>query len=680
MRKLFLLSAASAAVLSLGACASLPSGGGDTTAAIGDWGIDLTAMDTSVAPGDDFFRYVNGAWLDSYEIPADRSRSGTFITLRDESEVDVHSIVAELAEEEEAQGSVEQKVGDFYNSWMNVEALDARGLSSLQPRLDAIAAIDSREDLMVAFGDLHATTPFGMGIIPDPADTTHYIIFIGQGGLGLPDRDYYLKEDERFADFRTAYHDYVVTLHDLAGIASGEEKAGAIIALETRLAQSHWTQERSREITEIYNPMSRAELAELAPQIDWNFLLDSNGLESIETMVVTQTTAIAEAAQMFEDTPLETWKSYLTYHLIRTNAAFLPSAFDDANFDFYSSTLRGVEEQRERWKRGVQQVNANMGEAVGQVYISRFFPASSKTQMDELVANLRSALEERLQGLEWMDDETRAGALLKLSTFEPRIGYTESWTDYTNLEISDDLLANAFALTEFQWGLQVDRLDGPVDKTIWPYPPQTVNASYNPLANQITFPAGILQAPFFDPNADPAVNYGAIGAVIGHEIGHGFDDQGRRFDELGRIRDWWTEESDTRFSERADMLVEQYDGYSPVEDANVNGRLTLGENIGDLGGLQMAWSAWQRFKAEHGEPEVIDGFTGDQRFFLSFGQIWRGKYRDDAVRQQVLTDPHSPSEFRANGPVRNFGPWYEAFGVTEDHALYLPPAQRVSIW
>jgi putative endopeptidase len=656
-----------------------PAPGG--AAELGAWGIDLEAADPSVAPGDDFHRFVNGHWLETFVMPPDKARYGVFDALRERSTEQVHEIVADLAAKDPAEGTLEQKVGEYFATWMNLEHLNALGADPLQPHLDKIAAIEDRENLMMAFANVHLVGPFGVGIIPDPADTTRYTIFATQDGLGMPDRDYYLLDDARFVQFRGAYRDYIVTLHELAGIEDAEAKADAIIKLETDLAQQHWSQAESRDIQKIYNPMTVAQIKELAPQFAWERMLDSLGLGGVEPIVVAQPSVMTAAGEMLESVPLETWKNYLAYHFIRTNAPFLSEAFDQANFEFYSRTLSGIEEQRERWKRGADLVNANLGEAVGKIYVERHFPPEAKAQMDELVANLRAALEERLGQNEWMDDETREQALAKLATFESRIGYPEKWTDYGPLEIEPgDMLGNSLRVTEFLWREQLDRLGGPVDRGIWPYPPQTVNASYNPLLNQITFPAGILQPPFFDPDADAAVNYGAIGGVIGHEIGHGFDDQGRRFDEQGRIRDWWTETADARFQERADRLVEQYNSYSPIEGMYINGRLTLGENIGDLGGLEMAYAAYQRHVAEHGEPPVLDGFTGDQRFFMAWAQVWRSMIRDDALRQRLVTDPHSPAEYRVNGVVRNIDAWYEAFEVESDAALYLPPEERVSIW
>ena len=674
----------------IGACAQkdAPKSGTEAVAeapkpVIGAWGIDLAAQDAAVKPGDDFHRFANGTWLKTFEMPADLSAWSSFTKLRLEAEADVRAIVEELAAKSSAPGSLEQKVGGFYKSWMDTAGLDELGAAPLKPHLNAIYAVATPEELNRQYASLHGIGPAGFGIIPDPADTTRYIAFAGQSGIGLPDRDYYLKTEDRFVQYREGYKAYIAKVLTLAGVPDGEAKAQAILDFETRIAEAHWSAAESRDIQKIYNPMSAAQLAELAPEVNWALILDELGIAGVPTILVAQPSAIDKTAELFAAAPLDFLKDYLAFHFIRGHAVYLSSNFDEAHFDFYSRQLRGVEEQRERWKRGINQIDAGLGEAVGQIYVERHFPPSSKTAMEGLVANLIAAFRERLEQNKWMDETTREQALLKLSTFEPRIGYTEKWTDYSALEIVDgDLLGNALALAEFGWQDQVKRLGGPVDREQWPYPPQTVNASYNPLLNQITFPAGILQAPFFDPNADAAVNYGAIGAVIGHEIGHGFDDQGRRFDEQGRIRDWWTEAANAAFQAKADALGAQYDQYEPIPGLRVNGRLTMGENIGDLGGLQMAYAAYQRHLASccGGEAPVIDGLTGDQRFFLGWAQVWQGTYRDDEYRQRLLTDPHSPAEYRINGVVRNMDAWYEAFNVQPGDALYLPPEERVKIW
>lgn len=650
---------------------------------IGEWGFDLTGQDTSVHPGDDFNRYVGGKWMDEFEIPADLASYGGFTTLRLEAEEDVRAIVNEVSEADSETGSLEQKVGDYYSAWMNVAELNELGAAPLAPHFADIDAISSVADLQMAFSNLNYNAPIGIGILPNPQNPTEYVAFVSQAGIALPDRDYYLEESEVFDGYRAGYVEYLTKVMTLAGIEGAAEKADAVMALETEIAKIHWSQEESRDLQKLITYMTVDELSELAPDFDWTAILAEMRLDSLETFVVGQNSAIAEAGRIMVETDLDTWKAYLKAHFIRQNAAFLSEDFDNANFEFFAQQLGGVEEQRERWRRGVGLVGGSLGDAIGQIYVDRHFPPSSKTQMEGLVDNLIAAFEERLQANEWMDDETREKALAKLATFEPRIGYTEKWTDYSNLDIKPGvLLDNALAVNAFGWNRQVERLGKPVDRDEWNWPPQIVNASYNPLLNQITFPAGILQAPFFDPNADPAVNYGAIGAVIGHEIGHGFDDQGRLFDAQGRFQSWWSEESNTAFLERSSRLGAQYDQYSPVEGLTVSGTLTMGENIGDLGGLQMAYAAYHRYLDEtsDGEAPIIDGLTGDQRFFLAWGQVWRAKIRDDALRQQIKSDPHSPAQYRINGVVRNLDAWYEAFNVTEDHALYLPPEERVRIW
>ena len=651
------------------------------SAEIGAWGFDLAGMDTNVVAGNDFFRYANGTWLDSTEIPADLTNYGMFTELALEAEEQVQDIILELAALDAADGTIEQKVGDLYGSWMDTSTIDQLGLAPAQPYLDEIAAAETHADISALFATIYHQSPYGVGIIPDPADTTRYTVFVGQGGLGLPDRDFYLEDDNQ--RYRDAYLAFIAQIFDLAGMEAGTERAQSIFDLEMRIAQSHWTQEDSRDIQKIYNPMPMQQLAALAPQLNFEAGMEQLGLDGVATYLIAQPSAIEAAGQIFAETPVDVWRDYMTFHFIRSNAGALPEAFDAANFAMFGTTLNGAEEQRPRDRRGVNLVGGQLGEAVGQVYVDRHFPPESKSAMEDLVSNLTTAFAGRLETLEWMDDATRANALQKLSTFEPRIGYPDEWQDYSNLEIrADDLFGNLVRLNEFQWNEQVADLAGPVDRNAWPYPPQTVNASYNPLMNQITFPAGILQPPFFDPNADAAINYGAIGAVIGHEIGHGFDDQGRRFDYDGSIRDWWSEETNERFESRADRLGAQYSSYEPIEGRFVRGEFTMGENIGDLGGLQMAYTAYQRHLDAccDGEAPVIDGFTGEQRFFLAWAQVWRRLYREDNLINRLATDPHSPSQYRTNGVVRNLDVWYEAFGVTEDHDLYLPPEERVSIW
>lgn len=651
--------------------------------ALGEFGIILGQGDPATKPGDDFNRYANGKWLDSFEIPSDLSTYGSFTKLSLDAEKDIQSIIEELAAKQSEPGSIEQKVGDYFKTWMDVDTIETQGLAPLKAELAKIAAIKSRADLMKAYGDLELQGPVGFGIYPDPADPTRYTVGVGQGGLGLPDRDYYLKTDERYVQYRDAYKAYIAKVMGLAGFAKPDAIADKILAFETSIAQAHWSRIDSRDIKKTYNPMTLAQLKTLAPQIDWALITNELGVSSVPSFVVNQPSAVTAEAALFAKADTAFLKNYIAFHFINDHAQFLTAAFDDARFDFYGKTLAGVKEQRERWKRGVNLVNGSLGEAVGQVYVQRHFPADYKEKMQALVKNLTDALQERIEHNPWMDDATRKAALVKLSTFEPRIGYPDEWIDYSSLAITPGaLLGNAMAVNAFRWQDQVSQLGKPVNRKRWGYPPQTINASYNPLMNNITFPAGILQPPFFDPNADPAVNYGGIGAVIGHEIGHGFDDQGRQFDETGKLRDWWTPAAGAEFTKRADALAAQYDTYEVIPGVHLKGKLTLGENIGDLGGMQMAYAAYHRYldQTSGGKAPVIDGLTGDQRFFLAWAQVWQGKSRDDEARRRADTDPHSSPNFRINGVVRNVDAWYAAFGVKPGDKLYLKPEDRIRIW
>jgi endothelin-converting enzyme/putative endopeptidase len=644
----------------------------------GSFGVDLTARDPAFKPGDDFWRYANNTWFRNNPIPADRTAWGVGTVLSEDVEAQLRDIV-ETADR--GTDPVSRQVSAMYASWMDEAGIEARGAAVLRPYLDRIAAAQTRDDLIRIMAEPGYPAPIGVGITPNPMDPTRYVAGTTQSGLGMPNRDYYLNEGPQFDTYRAAYRTYVITMQRLAGIADPEAKADAIIALERRIAEAHWTPARSRDVTQSINPMTPAQLQELAPEFNWPLLLSSQGLGGVQTVIVRQTTAIQAEGRLFAELPLQTWKDYMTFHFIRAYAQFLPRAFDQANFEFYSHVLRGVPQQRDRWKRGLDILNGSLGEAVGEIYIRRHFPESSRQQMTELVANLRGALAERLRANAWMDDATRTAALAKLDAFDPRIGNPVRYIDYSSMRVDrNDLLGNALRAAEFQQNLQLSRLPNPVDRSLWAMTPQTINAYYSPLTNQITFPAAILQPPFFNPSADPAVNYGAIGAVIGHEIGHGFDDNGRRFDPTGHLRDWWTAQSAERFTAATRRLGEQYNSYEPIPGQHVNGQLTMGENIGDLGGLEMAYAAYHRYLAQHGPAPVIDGLTGDQRFFLAFAQAWRNNVRDDAVRQQVLTDPHSPAQFRVNGVVRNVDAWYTAFNIQPGDRLYLPPEQRVHIW
>jgi len=649
-------------------------------AVLGAFGIDTTAMDTTVKPGDDFYKYVNGTWVSTFKMPADKARYGAFDSLRDKSETDVKTLLDELSKTPPAAGSVQQKVVDLYNSWMDEAALETRGLDPLKADLAAINAAATKADIVKLMGNFDYASPVGLYIMPDPKDTTKYTVAVTQAGLGMPNRDYYFNKGEKFDGYRAAYKTYVTKVFELLGDTTPAKSADAVIALETKLANVHWTPEKQRDVQATNNPVDRAGLKKMIPSIDWDVYLAGQGLGDQQTFVVNEKSALIDGAKLVDAQPVDSWKKYLAFHLASDYAANLPKAFDDASFEFYSKTLRGVEVKRDRWKRGIGLLDGAIGEGVGELYVAKFFPPENKAKMDALVANLKTAMGERLKTLAWMDEPTRAEAQKKLATFDPRVGYPVKWRDYSALKIEPGkLFENNRAARKFETDRQIAQLKGPVDRTEWGMNPQTVNAYYNPLMNQITFPAAILQPPFFDPNADPAVNYGAIGAVIGHEMGHGFDDQGREFDETGKIRNWWTPETNKKFLEQTAKFAAQYDAFCPLEGTCVNGRFTMGENLGDLGGLEMAYTAY-KLSLNGAEAPVIDGFTGDQRFFMAHAQVWRAIQRDDALRNQVLTDPHSPAAARGSIPERNIDAWYDAFGVKEGDKAYLPPEQRVKIW
>jgi putative endopeptidase len=603
------------------------------------------------------------------------------VVISDEAEQHVRDILTDLAANPASFGASGKQIGDLYASWMDQAAIDARGTTSLQPYLAKIAAVQDTAALQTLFASVGYASPVELGQLPNPSDPTRYVAAASQGGLGMGGRDYYLLEGAKYDGFRKAYRDYVIQMQTLAGIPDAATKADAIIALETAMAKEQWSPERQRNLMEMFKPMDRAGMKALAPQFDWDLMLKTAGLDSIPTVIMATSTALTANGKLLDSVPLQTWKDWVAFRFVSDHAQFLPKAFDDASFAFYGKTLRDQPTQRDRWKRGVALVNGALGEAVGQIYVARYFPPESEAKMGELIGDLRGALGERLTANSWMDAKTKAAALAKLDKFDPRIGHPAKYIDYASLKIDrGDLLGNAMRSGDFQHQLDLDRLTKPVDRSLWDMTPQTVNAYYNPLSNQITFPAAILQPPFFDPKADAAVNYGAIGAVIGHEIGHGFDDQGSLFDGTGKISNWWTPESKKAFTARTAVLGKQYDGYEPIPGTHIKGSLTMGENIGDLGGVEMAYAAYQRYQAKHGKAPVIGGLTGDQRFFLAWAQVWQEKDREGALRQQLLTNAHSPAFFRVNGVVRNVDAWYTAFNVKPGDKLYLAPADRVHIW
>jgi putative endopeptidase len=645
----------------------------------GAFGIDLTAQQQGAKPGDDFWTYANGGWAARTEIPADKGAVGYGNILFDEAEANVRKILDDMAANPTKYGATGKQVGDFYASWMDVATVEKRGTAPLKPYLARIGAVKDLTGLQTLFASTGYESPIGIGQIPDLADPTHYTAATGQGGLGMP-RDYYLNQGAKFDGYRAAYKTYITQMLTLAGIADAPAKADAILALETSMAKQQWSPAESRDIAKLNDPETLAGLKAKAPEFDWALMFKTAGYGAPPKILMANNTAVTAMGKIMVATPLQTWKDYLAFHFIGDHANVLPKAFDDARFAF-SRALSGVQVQRDRWKRGVQLTNGALGEAVGQLYVAQYFPPAAEAQMHELIENLRSAYQVRITGSTWMDDATRKAALVKLAAFEPRIGHPDKYIDYSSFKVvRGDLFGNVVRSEEFGHQLGLSRYAKPIDRTLWAMTPQTVNAYYSPFTNQITFPAAILQPPYFDPGADAAVNYGAIGAIIGHEMGHGFDDQGSQFGPTGKYENWWTPAAKEAFQKRTAALATQYDAYEPVPGTHIQGKLTLGENIGDLGGIEAAYAAFQRYQEKHGPAPVIDGLTGDQRFFLSYAQAWQAKVREDAQRAQLLSDPHSPAMFRVNGVVRNVDAWYKAFNIQPGDKLYLPPEQRVHIW
>lgn len=646
-------------------------------------GIIKQNMDTSVKPGNDFFNYVNGSWVKNITIPADKSSYGSFQILRDESQEDVMAIIKSSAEGDFKKGSDEQKVGDFYRAYMDNETRNALGMTPLKSELAMIDAISDYTQLASYFAYANRYgfgSPFAIGQAPDFKAPESYMIYTWQSGLGLPDKDYYFKDDEASQKIRDAYVKHIEKMFTLAGFDKPADSAAMLMKLETHIAELHMKKEDTRNWAANYNKVAVTDLNELMPKFDWNTFLTQAQLGSLENVVVLQTDFMKNIDGLIAETSLADWKTFLKWGLLNASASRLNDEIDQANFEFYSKVLYGVEEQRPQWRRAVDLVNGNVGEVIGKVYVKQHFPPEAKARMLEMVNNLLLAYKESIEDLDWMTDETRAQALDKLSKFTVKIGYPDEWKDYSALTVeANDLFGNMKRSADVQYAEMLKKQGGPVWKHEWSMTPQTVNAYYNPTQNEIVFPAAILQPPFFDMNAEDAVNYGGIGAVIGHEIGHGFDDSGSTFDGNGVLRNWWTDEDRKEFENRTAALIAQYDAFEALPDLHVNGKYTLGENIGDLGGISIALKAYH-MSLKGKEAPVMDGFTGDQRVFIGFGQVWAGKYRDEALRSRVQTDSHSPAQFRANGSVRNVPEFYEAFDIQPEDALYLPPEQRVKIW
>jgi len=651
--------------------------------AIGSWGFDVAGMDPTVRPGDDFYRYGGGTWLRETEIPPDRASWGPFFELRAKAEADVQAILEDLVARPGAPGSAERKIADFYAAYLDTAAIDRAGLAPLQPALAAIAGAGTHEAIaqLMARVDLGAAGPFSIDIWPDDKDPDRYSVNVSQAGLGMPGRGYYLDAAAGFVEARAKYQAYIAAMLSLAGQPEPDQTATTILALETAIAALHWPAEKKGDRTLTYNPKTRAQLKALAPEFPWDTLLATLEIPDAHDLFgAKQPDAIQGLAKLFRATPVETWRGYLTFHVLNASAEVLPQAFDDLAFDFNGRVLSGQPRKRERWKRATTAVNAALGEAVGQLYVRRHFSPEAKAQVLVLVANLREAYRRRIAAADWMAPQTRQAALRKLDKLRVKIGYPDTWRDYTTLEVrAGDALGNRARARLWEWRRKVGGLGKPTDKGVWGVTPQTVNAYYNAFFNEIAFPAAILQSPYFDPAADPAVNYGGIGGVIGHEIGHGFDDQGALSDENGVLRNWWTDADRARFKARTSALAAQYATYEPLPGLRLDGALTLGENIGDNAGLSIALDAYRLALAGKPAPH-IGGFTGEQRFFLSWSQTYRGKVREAQLRRDVMTDPHSPTQFRVNGVVRNIDAWYEAFSVKPSDRLYLAPRDRVRVW
>ena len=645
----------------------------------GAWGFDLAGRDTSVKPGDDFNEYANGTYLRTTEIPADKSRFGPFDVLYENAQSQLKSIIETSAAYPANENA--RKVGALYASFMDEAKIEQLGATPLAADLAAVKAVTDHAGMARLMGESHSGfggSLFGIDVFEDLKNPNLNSAYLGQGSLGLPDRDYYLKPD--FAAQREAYLAYLTTTLTAIGWADPAKTAADILAFETKVADKQWTTVERRQIDKLYNPAKASDLATLAPGFDWAGFLAGAQVSDVDTLVLMENTAIPAIAQVFANTPIETLKAWQAFNVVDQASPYLSKAFVDARFDFRGKTLRGQPENRPRWNRGVALVDGQLGEVLAQEYVRLHFPASSKAQMEALVGNIRDAMTERLKTLDWMSELTREQALYKMSKFGVKIGYPDKWRSYDGLELkADDLYGNVERSSAFEWAYKRGKIGKPVDPLEWGMTPQTVNAYYNPPRNEIVFPAAILQAPFFDPNADPAVNYGGIGAVIGHEITHGFDDQGRKSDGDGVLRDWWTPEDAARFEARAKVLGDIYDKLEPIPGVHVNGDLTMGENIADLGGLLLALDAYHKSLNGQSAP-VIDGLTGDQRVFLGWAQVWREKSREAALKEQLTTDPHSPGPVRAATSPRNIDAWYAAFGVSPDQKEYIAPEARARIW
>jgi endothelin-converting enzyme len=647
-------------------------------------GIETANFDNAVRPQDDFYRYVDGSWLKNTEIPADRSNYGSFTQLFEAAQIKLREIIERTAADKNAKpGSDEQKLGDFYNSYMNEALVETLGLKPLEGQLQKISGLSSINELTEAFAyfnNIGVTTPFRWDVDNDEKSSSEYIVGMYQGGLGLPDRDYYFKDSDKFNKIRVDYAQYITDLLALIKHPNPADAAKRIVTLETAMAKSQWTRVQRRDPVAGYNKLSIAELDKLMGKMNWASYAKTAHLQDATQVVVRQPSYISGLAKTIADTAIVDWQDYLTFHLVNGYADTLSKDFADLNFAFFDKRLRGLDAPSPRWKSAVDATDSAVGEILGKLYVKETFSPQAKTRMETMVKNLMKAYSKRINTLEWMSEQTKKAAQDKLSKFTYKIGYPDKWKDYSALEIkADDLVGNTMRYSQWDHKRQSNRLGKPINKTAWYMTPQTVNAYYNPVMNEIVFPAAILQPPFFNMDAEDAVNYGGIGAVIGHELGHGFDDSGAQYDGEGNLRDWWSAADKAEFEKRGTKFSHQFSQFKPFPDAAVNGDLTLGENIGDLGGLTVALEAYHLSLGGKSAP-AIEGFSGDERFFFGWAQVWRRKYREEALRQRLLTDSHSPSEYRVNGILWNMPEFYETFKVVEGDKMYLKPEDRVTIW
>tara|TARA_R110002049_G_scaffold309268_1_gene519540 strand:+ start:56173 stop:58221 length:2049 start_codon:yes stop_codon:yes gene_type:complete len=646
-------------------------------------GIDTSLFSEEVSPGENFYEYANQKWLESTEIPGDKSDYGIFTILNDSTQEQVRDLIEAAADSNAPLGTPAQKVGDLYNSVLDIETRNEAGIDPIKPLLDQVNAIDSAKSLAEAMGNLVRNGVYGPSVAyvgVDAKNSDAYTVYITQAGLTMPDRDYYLEDEDRYVELRDQLKTYITDMLTVVGDPNPEVSAQAVVDIETKIAESHWTKTENRDPDKTYNKKDASEVAAMLGDFRSAAFAQVAGLDQQTEFVVRQPSYLTALGKLLAEKSLDQWKSYLRFRLIDAYGDSLSESIERRHFDFHRTAIRGIAEQEPLWKRGVNVTGSLLGEVVGQLYVEKHFRPNAKKRMNELVENLKRAFAQRIETRDWMGKGTKKQALEKLELFTTKIGYPDEWKDYDKLKIVDGPLAsNVIAASQFEYERDLNKLGGPIDRNEWHMTPQTINAYYNPTMNEIVFPAAILQPPFFNMAADDAVNYGGIGAVIGHELSHGFDDKGSKYDGHGNLRKWWTETDRAEFEKRAQGLVDQYSAFEPIEGNFVNGELTLGENIGDLGGLSVAYEAY-RLSLEGKQAPVIDGLTGDQRFFLGWSQVWRRLYRRPELLKRLITDPHSPSEYRVNGIVRNMDAWYQAFDVDKDAPLYLAPEDRVRIW